>query len=72
MNDLNRINIFPLTAPCRGCTSRSIYCHTECEKYLDYKRGMEEYHNAMNEERKYNYYVSQRLDRLSKIARRNK
>lgn len=26
--------------PCRNCKNRSVYCHTTCEDYIEYKRKL--------------------------------
>lgn len=38
-----------VTAPCKGCTDRSVTCHSSCERYKQYKQELE---NAKTEERK--------------------
>lgn len=28
-------------APCKGCLNRYVGCHSECKKYLDFKKELE-------------------------------
>lgn len=30
------------TSPCKGCEDRTITCHSECDKYIDFKNKNEE------------------------------
>jgi hypothetical protein len=31
-----------IKVPCKDCTQRNISCHSDCEKYLEYKRLAQE------------------------------
>ena len=32
-----------LTAPCKDCPDRYPKCHTECEKYIEFRKNRDEY-----------------------------
>jgi len=31
-----------MNTPCRNCAARVVGCHAECEKYLDFRKKMDE------------------------------
>ena len=31
-----------MTGPCKDCKDRSVTCHSTCEKYLEFRKMMEE------------------------------
>lgn len=35
--------------PCKGCTDRTEFgaCHSTCEKYIDYKKKVQEYNDKV-------------------------
>ncbi len=37
-----------MIAPCKGCTSRHMACHDQCERYKEYRKYLDE----INERRK--------------------
>lgn len=45
-------------APCYQCPDRQLDCHSTCEKYLEYKRTMQEIDDAMAENREVLAYIS--------------
>lgn len=40
-----------MTCECKGCTERTIYCHTSCEKYAKYLKEIEEMRKNRNKAR---------------------
>lgn len=40
-----------ITNPCKGCTERNIGCHSECQKYIDFRTKLDEYNNTIRENR---------------------
>lgn len=36
------INSSRLVAPCKGCTSRYVGCHSECDKYIEFRKALDE------------------------------
>jgi len=31
-----------MKAPCKGCGERQLHCHSKCEKYLEYRRALDD------------------------------
>lgn len=60
-----------IDSPCKDCKSRLLGCHSNCEKYRNYK---EQLINTSREKAKqqmgYNYQTSVVLDRMFKNAKR--
>lgn len=49
-----------MLSPCKGCEERHDLCHSECEKYLEFRRKKDE-ENAMWQERCQIGYTLHRL-----------
>lgn len=47
-------------APCKDCPDRHIACHSSCEKFLDFKKQVEE--------AKHRGYIEHQLDRMRYIS----
>lgn len=41
------------TAPCKYCANRHPNCHSECERYSEYKREIEEMHKSQKADLEY-------------------
>lgn len=41
-----------LEAPCHRCTDRHVTCHTNCERYLEFKKTLEKKKEELMEMRK--------------------
>lgn len=39
-------------APCKGCTERHRKCHSSCEKYIEYRKAVDEQSAALAREKK--------------------
>lgn len=37
---MNGITITPRLSPCKDCGERKLHCHSNCEKYADYRAGI--------------------------------
>lgn len=48
-------------APCNGCTSRVVGCHSECEAYKEYRKGVDERNLKRFQEGKDYGYVRDRI-----------
>ena len=46
-------------APCKGCTERTLGCHSTCEKYAKYKRLIKRNTNC--------YYMQKRKERAENV-----
>lgn len=54
-------------APCYQCPDRQLGCHGTCEKYLEYKRTMQEIDDATAENKEVRAYIAN----LRRINRTN-
>lgn len=43
-------------APCRGCDDRTVGCHSQCDKYIQFKKKIDERNDAKYKERLSTYY----------------
>lgn len=41
--------------PCKDCKSRTVGCHSTCEKYEQFKKEMEEYNNTIKHNHSYDF-----------------
>ena len=61
------------TAPCKYCATRHPNCHSECERYSEYKRELEEVHKIKNAYSEYAYIHSrQALDAVFRKCKKGK
>lgn len=54
-------------SPCKNCTDRQIRCHSECQKYAEYKNKITAEGNAA-----YTMYSADRMLESSEIYRKQK
>lgn len=40
------------TVPCKDCARRRLKCHTECEEYAEFIKGLEAWKNAVRDGKK--------------------
>ena len=40
-----------MRCPCKGCTDRTITCHSVCNKYIDWKKNKDEENNWLIRQR---------------------
>lgn len=36
--------------PCKDCKDRVLYCHSTCDRYIEWKKEVDEYNRKMREE----------------------
>lgn len=57
-------------APCKGCTARQLYCHSKCQKYIDYKTEHDKHQTIIKrldeEQQAYRDYKEAKVKRLEK------
>jgi len=60
-------------SPCKGCTKRSVGCHTACKEYAEYKDTLEANRAkiaAQNAEQNFNYAVKKEVVKRFKKRRK--
>lgn len=55
--------------PCRDCKERVLGCHATCQKYIDWKKEVDEYNAKMYADKKARYIPEEFLYRRSKRER---
>ena len=59
--------------PCYGCNDRSITCHSECEKYIDWKTEHDAERERIRQERELNRDFTYYKDyAIQKVRNRNR
>lgn len=49
--------ITPYSAPCKDCEERHDLCHTNCNRYLDFKEKVREYGNDIKDRTRVNITI---------------
>ena len=55
--------------PCRGCEDRILGCHSTCQKYIDWKKKVQEYNDKMYADKKNSYMPEAFMLRRNKRER---
>ncbi|WP_159436145.1 hypothetical protein [Anaerosalibacter sp. Marseille-P3206] len=55
-----------MNAPCKDCKQRRLYCHSQCEKYKNWKYN---YKTSDREENVYTDYVVGAVQRMKGVGR---
>lgn len=42
----------PINSPCKDCKDRHFKCHSDCKKYLNFKRVLNTYNKKLKEEKR--------------------
>lgn len=50
-----------MSAPCYKCKDRTLVCHSECEKYLKYRKAIDD---KKAKEREYTEYLDDAMERM--------
>lgn len=57
-----------IASPCKDCKGRHMLCHSECDKYLEYRRKLDEINEKLAFENMVDGY---NIDSVRKAVKRN-
>lgn len=57
-----------MKVPCRGCTDRTVRCHTYCERYLAFRKEQEEVNKMKAENAELNRFLFENRDKVKRMV----
>lgn len=63
------LNNCPTKAPCLKCTERHPGCHSNCGKYLDFRRDLDTYNAMQREDHGIDYVTDALRKKISAVYR---
>lgn len=67
------VNTTPYKSPCQGCELRKVGCHCHCDKYLEYRSLLNNYHDSKESDKDFKRYNSEKIEKaLAKSTKKRK